>query len=78
MVKVTLKMMLTAIQNRHPPGTRSKTTTRLSSSGALPVPPSPLLVLAPDERRGEDQGFSKQTTHHLPPAVAETRQGRGC
>jgi hypothetical protein len=36
---------------------------RLSSPGVLPVPPTPLLILAPNERRGDDQNFSKQTTH---------------
>ncbi len=73
MVKVTLKTTLTSIQNRHPPGKRSKPTARLSSSCALPVPPTSLLILAPDDRRGEDQSFSKQTTHNIPPAVGETR-----
>jgi hypothetical protein len=65
MVKVTLKAMLTNIQNMQPPGTRNKPTARLSSSYALPVPPTPLLILAPDDRRGKDQHPSEQPTHFL-------------
>ena len=65
MVKVTLKTMLSTIQNRHPGPTRRKPTAHLSSWGALPVPPTPLPVLAPDKRRGEDQDPSQQQTHYL-------------
>mgnify|MGYP003580117589 CR=1 FL=1 len=63
-VKVTLKTTLASSQNKHPPRTRNLVN-RLFSPGVLPVPPTPLLVLAPDERRGDDQNFSKQTTHLL-------------
>ena len=61
MVKVTLKTTLTNTQNRHPPGKRKPRL--LPSPGVLPVLSTPLLVLAPDERCGEDQNFPEYTTH---------------
>jgi hypothetical protein len=76
MVKVTLKTTLTSSQNKHPPGIRNSETC-LSSPGVLPVSPTPLLVLAPDERRGEDQNFSKQTTHLFLLRSREPEKDRG-
>ena len=61
MVKVTLKITLTNTQNKHPPGKRKPRL--LPSPGVLPVLSTPLLVLAPDERCGEDQNFPEYTTH---------------
>ncbi len=64
MVRVTLKTTLTNNHNRHPPGTRTKP--RLPPSpGVLPGSLAPLLVLAPDERRSEDQEFSESAAHYL-------------
>jgi hypothetical protein len=51
---------------------------RLSSPGVLPVPPTPLLVLAPNERRGDDENFSKQTTHLLLLRSREPEKRSGC
>ena len=77
MVRVTLKTTLTTIHKRHPPGTRSKPRNRLSSSGALALPPAPLVVFAPYERYGEDQNPPEQPAHLflLPPS--RIRKGRG-
>jgi hypothetical protein len=77
MVKATLKTTLTTIQNRHPPGTRTKPKNRLSSPGALALPPAPLVVFAPNERYGEDQYPSKQPAHLFLLLPSRIRKGRG-
>lgn len=72
-VPLWVQFRLTPCLGGHPVGGRATIVGLLSEkaqlrnppllTGVLAVSPTPLLVLAPYERRSEDQNFSKQTTH---------------
>ena len=57
-VKVTLKTTLTSSQNRHP--RRNARLRRVFPGWRCRIFPTPLRVLAPHERRGEDQNPFEQ------------------